>query len=231
MIIKQYFGISKEEVENKNFNVWIGISLGNKYFSKENMREYILWALEHTREDILIVIADRIHRINLEVLDKYSENRAFKIAMRKGDEKEKEIREVISELSPKKQKSVNLVRWKDVITSKYHNYRLELLFEEFKKNKGFHDFVIQVVKENPKVTSKTLSENQLDKLAQYVLQEIPVFLNGVKYKDKTYELNIYPGAGLIDELIFGLQDGKLFPEITKKLKITNKIGILDGYVD
>lgn len=231
MRIKQYLGTDKEEVENKKFNIWIGISLGNKYFSKENIKKYILWAIENTKEDILIVIADRIYGINLEVLDKYSKKRAFEVAMKKGEEKEKEIKEIISELPTEKQKLINIAKWREATISKYHDYRVEFLFEEFKKNKSFKNFVISIVKENPKVAKKELSEEQLNKLAEYVLYEIPVFLNGVKYKDKVYGLNVYSGVGLIDELILGLQDEKLFPEISKKLKITDKIGILEAYID
>ncbi len=33
MRIIKYLGTSKEEVEAKKFNIWIGISLGNKYFN------------------------------------------------------------------------------------------------------------------------------------------------------------------------------------------------------
>ena len=66
MIIKNYLGTTKEEVDSKKFNICIGVSLGNKRFTKENIKKYIIWALDKTKEDILILIPDRIHAINVE---------------------------------------------------------------------------------------------------------------------------------------------------------------------
>ena len=235
--IKQYLNTNEKEVESKKYNIWIGISLGNKYFNKENIKQYVLWALGNTKEDVLIVIADRIHAINLEVMDKYSKLGAFRRALRLGDEKEGEIKEIIKSLPEEKQKLIKVAKWKEVTTSKYHDYRVEVLFEEFRKNKEFHRYIIRIIKENSKISSKNLSNEKLDRLAEYVLYEIPVYLNGAKYGGlpeyggKTYLLQIYPGLGLIDTLLIGLQEGKLFPKLTKKLKITDKIAILEGYVE
>jgi len=235
MKIVTYLNTNKEEVKSKKFNIWIGISLGNKLFTKESIKKYIEWALKYTKEDVLVVIGDRLQAINFEVLDGYSKIRALKTALRDGDKKEKEIKEILLELSIDEAKKVKVVRFRHVTASKYHDYRLEILNIEFKTNSNFHNYIIKILNENKKVSSKNLSTDELDKLAQYILQEIPVYLNGAKYGGlpehggKTYLLQIYPGIGLVDTLIIGLQDGTLFPELTEKLKITHKIAILEGY--
>ncbi len=235
MRIVKYLNTTKEEVEARKFNIWIGISLGNKRFTKEAIKQYIIWALEHTKEDVLVVIGDQLHAINLEILDEYPRLRAINTTLRKGDEKESETKEILSELSPEEAKLVKVVRFAHATTSKYNHYRLEVLRQEFKNNPNFHDWVISAVKENKKSASKNLAPEQLDKLAEYFLQEIPLYLNGAKYGGlpehggKTYLLQIYPGIGLIDSLLLGLQDGTLFPKLTAKLKITDKIALIEGY--
>ena len=75
----------------------------------------------------------------------------------------------------------------------------------------------------------------LDKLAEYVLKEIPLFINGVKYKTennkwKTYSLVPYPGLTSMDKLFIGLQNKEMFPELAERLKITDKIAILEAYI-
>lgn len=235
MKIVEYLNTTKEEAESKKFNIWLGISLGNKQFSKESIKEYIAWALKYTKEDVLVVIPDRLYAINLEVMDGYSKLAAFRKALKKGDEKEIEIKDILLQLSEEDSKLIKVVRFRHVAASKYHDYRVELLFNEFRKNKKFHDYIIKIVKENKKVSSKNLSEEKLDQLAEYVLQEIPVYLNGAKYGGlpehggKTYLLQIYPGLSLIDSLLMNLQEGSVFPELKEKLKITGKIAIVEGY--
>lgn len=235
MKIVTYLNTNKEEVESKKFNIWIGISLGNKYFNKENIKEYIKWALEYTKEEVLVVIGDSLQAINLEVLDGYKKLRAIKKAIEIGDSKEKEVKEIINHLPKNKSKFVKVVRFRHVASSKYHDYRLEVLRSEFGNNLIFRERVIDILKENKKVCSKERSDEEVCKLAEYILQEIPVYLNGAKYGGlpehggKKYLLQIYPGLGLIDSLLMELQEGNSFPTLTKKLKITDKIAILEGY--
>jgi len=235
MKIKNYLNTTQKEVNSKKFSIWIGISLGNKFFTKENIREYILWALEKTKDDILVVIGDNLHSINLEILDGYNKVSALRKAIEIGDKKEKEINEIILELPPDKAKLIKIVRFAHVTSSKYHALRLEILRNEFKSNSNFNSMIIDTIKENKKVQEKQLSNTELDKLAEYIIQEIPVYLNGAKYGGrpehggKTYLLQIYPGIGLIDLILMKLQDGSFSQELTSKLRITDKIAIINGY--
>lgn len=235
MKIVKILGTSKEEIESKKFNVWIGISLGNKYFTEENIKEYLIWALENTKEDVLVIIGDRLYAIKLEALDKYNKLRAFKVAARLGDKKEKEIMNVIKKFPEEKRKLIKIARFKGILNTKYYEYRLELLQEHYKENKLFKGFVIKIVQNIYGGGPHTLTEKRIDKLAEYVLREVPVYLNGAYYpnssKGKYYQCTIYPGLNLIDELIIGLHNGNLFQELSNKLKLHNEIAILEGYVD
>lgn len=223
MIIKKYLNTSREEIASKKFNIIIGISLGNKYFTKENIKKYILWALENTKEDVLVVIADEIQAINLEVLDRYTKKRAEDKATRMGDELEKQIFEIILGLSKEKRKIIKIIRWKKLLTKNYRT-KIQLIRKEFETNEKFHDFIIKIAKENPKILKKNLSEQELDSVAEYVIQELPLFI--------TIEgLIPYPGLGLMDRLIMGLQNKTLFPELSRKLRITKYLRSLEAYVE
>src|SRR3989344_2787669 len=230
MEIRKYLNVSKEEVENKTHNIWLGISLGNKYFTKENIRKYLLWALDYTKHSVLIVIGDAIHAVNLEVLDHKSPHAAFRKALKLGDKKFDEISSIINELTEDKKIKVKLARWKDILEVTQYQTDLIIIKDEFKSNKEFHDLIIDIVvcgRQDRSETLDALSPNKLDRLAEYILNELPHFINGVQgYGDnQIYTLLPYPGLSKLDELIIGLQNKTIFPELTRKLQIKNKIGI------
>lgn len=235
MRIETYLNTTQEEIEAKKHNIWIGISLGNKYFTKANIRKYMEWALEYTKDDVLIAIIDDIHALNFEVFDGRSKDSSLRRARRKGDEKALEIQDIVSELPKEDKRRVRIARWTDLINTKYHSYRQRILFDEFESNEEFHDYVIQILKEGRGDRVDELSPENLDYLAEYVLREIPIFINGAKYKTregwKTYPLIPYPGLTKLDKLFIGLQNREMFPELADKLKITDKIAILEAYVD
>lgn len=234
MRIENYLGTTKEEVESKKFNIWIGISLGNSYFSEENVKKYIEWAVKYTKVDVLVVIADKIQAINYEVLDSKSASRSLKLAQKEGNKKFKEIKSILNLLPNEISGQVNVARWEDINKSKYHDYRLNVICEEFNKKKEFYDYICSIIEEAR--SDRNLTKDKLEGLSDYVLREIPVFINGVKYKLdngswRTYNLIPYPGISKLDNLFMGLQDRTIFPNLADKLKITDDIAILEAYVD
>ena len=89
-----------EDVKAKKFNIFIGISLGNKYFvNKYNTREFISWALENSKHDVVVLIPDKIHLVNYEVRNGYSREKAYRAVLRKSEETERLIEEIIITLS------------------------------------------------------------------------------------------------------------------------------------
>ena len=234
MKINKYCNTTKKEVYDKNFNVWIGISLGNKYFTKENIKKYIEWGVKHTKEDILVVIADRIHSINLEILDKKTKNVALNRALKLGEQKYLEFKEILFELSDKISKKVTVVKWNDVTSSDYYKKQLKIVMDEFRNNRKFHDHIIGIVKDGRKDRKESLdklADEKMDRLAQYIIEELPLFTGGVHYNNTVYTLIPYPGFTKLDELFIGLQNKTIFPELAKKLDTTNKIQILEAYVE
>lgn len=234
MRIENYLNTTKEKVEGKEHDIWIGISLGNKYFTPENIGKYISWALEHTQNGILIVIADTLQAINLEILDGRSAEAARRKAIELGDIKINEIENIISPLSEEQKGKIRLIRWDDIINSDSYKKRLRLVNDFFNENKDFHRYVIESVKAGRKDRLSriaSLPESKLNRLAQYILNEIPIFIDGVQYNGATYTLIPYPGLTLLDELFIGLHNKTMFPELAERLCISNRIGILEAYVD
>lgn len=231
MKIGQCINATQDDINDKKFNYWIGISLGNKYFSKENIQKNIEWALLNTKESVLIVIADWIYSINVQVLDKRTEQAALRKAMRLGDAKLAGVNEIIGGFSSGQAGRVKIARWKDIESGEIHQGRVEILFEEFRKKGIFYNKITDVVKDNFKDSSKKLEVSDIEKLSEYVLHEIPVFIDGVRLFGTTYDAVLYPKIGLIDLLVKDLQDGLVFPDITKKLGVKSSAAIIEAYVD
>lgn len=227
MKIGQRINLTQGDIENKKFNYWIGISLGNKYFSKENVQKYIEWTLLNTKESVLIVIGDWIYSINIQVLDKKNEQSALRKAMRLGDEKLAEVTEIISHFSPEQTTKVKIARWKDIEGSEIHQNRVRVLFDEFQKKGDFYNRIIDIVKENFRGSPKNFEVSDIEKLSEYVLHEMPMFLDGIHLFGNTYDAILYPKIGLIDLLEKDLQEGVVFPEITKRLEIKSSATIIE----
>ena len=228
MRIKNCLNTNKKEVENKKFNIWIGISLGNKYFTKRNIKEYILWALEHTKEDVAILIADKIHAINYQIRNHYTKQRALQVALRKGQEIKQSVSKIIKQLPKEQQDKTSVLLWQDIESNKEYKSAKKSILQEFNTNSLFHKKIVEISKEN--IVSK-FNDEEVEKLSSYVLNELPIFIKGIRYKKKIYDLIPYPGLGKIDELTIDLLQGTTFPELTRKLKVTHKIAILEAYVD
>lgn len=233
MRIETYLNTTREEVAARWHNVWIGISLGNRYFSKQNIAAYIRWALQHTREGVLVVVADAIHAINLEVFDGMAPEAALKKALRLGDAKFAEVQEVVRDLPEREQ--VAVVRWKDVLGSLVYRKNLDLVCREFKENPAFHDRIIGIVKrgrQDRAASLAKLSSAQMDRLAEYVLNELPHFVDGVQGYGTglVYTCIPYPGLSDLDRLVVGLNRGTEFPALAQKLAVKNRVAILEAYV-
>lgn len=236
MRIATYLNITPKEVAEKQHNIWIGVSLGNKYFTRKHIEEYIKWSILNTKQKVLIVIPDVLHSINLEVLDRRSPQRALQKAIRIGDSKEAEIKEIISQLSSDDQNKIEIIRWTNILKNKEYEHNLKIIKEEFLNNIEFHKFIVDIIKKGRPDRSLRLSKMslaELNRLADYVLYELPSFVNGVHGKEDNivYTLLPYPGLNSLDDLTIGLSNRTMFVDLADKLQLSNKIGILEAYVE
>ena len=126
-------GATEQEVLSKKFNIYVGISLGNKWFTKDHIKEHLLWALKHTKERAGLLVADTLHAINYEVKEKKSVENARKKALRKGDEMISILKEIIKELPKEQQSKVDIIRWDDVKANDYYKDFLSTITKEYEK--------------------------------------------------------------------------------------------------
>jgi tRNA-dependent cyclodipeptide synthase len=235
MRIESYLNVTQEEVDSRQHNIWIGVSLGNKYFTKDNIRAYIQWSLAKTKDTVLVIIADALQAINLEVLDHRTKPAAQRKAMKMGNEKYAEVQEIISQLPAELAQQVHLARWSDVVEHENYKRSLDIAQNYYKTNLEFRNYIIEAVKVGrPDRTSRLLklTTQELDRLADYILNELPHFIDGVQgYDERVYTLIPYPGLTILDELFVGINTKTMFPELAEKLNIKNHIGILEAYTE
>jgi len=226
MRIVTYINTSEQEVFAKKLNIIIGISLGNRYFTKEHIRDYLLWAVENTKEKVAVLIPDKIHAVNYEVRSGYNNKRAEKRAQREGEKIKTIVKEIINDFSVEHKIMVDILKWEEIETEK-HKRMVSIFYDEFKNNPKFKKDILEIVKEY--FCSEKLADCDYEKLATYVLEELPMLVAGIEYKGVKYDLLPYPGISKIDYLKIGLQEGTIYPEVTKKLNVTNKLRLIEAY--
>ncbi|OGF36161.1 hypothetical protein A2482_02730 [Candidatus Falkowbacteria bacterium RIFOXYC2_FULL_48_21] len=106
MRIVTYLNTTEEEIFAKKFNIVVGISLGNKDFKRELVRSYLLWAIENTKEKVLVLIPDKIHSVNYEIKNGYKKERACKLSAREGKKVEEMVKDILDEFTPEKRSIV-----------------------------------------------------------------------------------------------------------------------------
>jgi tRNA-dependent cyclodipeptide synthase len=229
MRIEKYLNTTKKEVEEKIFNIFYGFSLGNKYFTPDNIRSYLTWALENTKDKIIVLIPDKIQAVNYEVKNGYSPTRALAVALRKGAEIETIVKYVIEELKIPDSK-IRILHWQDIEDASYKRM-FKVIMTAFEQNSRFRETVIKMVKETSHFNNLNLQDNQYQKLAQYIIDELPILISGLNLDGVHYGLFPYPGFANLDYLALDLQEGKSFPEVTSQLEIHNTLKLIELYID
>lgn len=231
MNIGQIINGAPEDLAAQRFNLVFGISLGNRYFTVERIATSLPWALKNSRESLLILIPDWIHAINLRVLDKKSEAAAIKKAFSMGDKKILELQEIIKTLSIDDQSRVHIARWSDIVSDDTHTSRVSHFFTDFAARGTFYTHVMEIIHENFKKSPHTLDTARLEKLAEYILHELPLFLDGINFGGARYDAMLYPGLGAIDYLVRDLQQGEKFPELSRLLAIGKSASVIEAWIE
>ncbi|MFH1752309.1 MAG: tRNA-dependent cyclodipeptide synthase [archaeon] len=231
LVIKNVLGATKEEIKARNFNIWLGISLGNKYLqSKNKIKQYVEWALENTKETVLVLIPGGLEVVNYEVLKGYSREKAVKLAKERGEELFRMVENIKDKFPTNKRELIQVVKW-GIIEENIEYLKIKsIVYSEFEINQEFKLKILDIVKSQlgeraPKEQEKIV------KLASYVLDELPILLRGINYQGKLYSLLPYPGLTLIDELVFDLIENKAFSSLAKKIKPEHKIVIVNAWVE
>jgi tRNA-dependent cyclodipeptide synthase len=225
--IKGIKGVELSEITEKKHNIWIGISLSNKIFTRENIKSLIQFALENTREKVLVWIPGRMHTTNY-YIDRVSRADALKRAFQDEDRCKELVAEILSEFPSEERNKVVISNYEDTCTPK-HIKQKGVLLREFSNKDQFYDDVLEIVAEIIKSRGRTYNKERAESLSLYVISELPMFVDGVQANGDptTYTVIPYPGFGKVDELEMAIVKGEKYPELTKKLDLSNKVGIID----
>ncbi len=139
-------GGSKTELETKQYNIAVGISLGNKWFTVENIIGLIQWSLQYTREKVAVYVVDTIHAINIEVRRQgTSKEKALRIARQKGQKVLENIKGGVEKiLSPQEQKKIIYATWDD-ITDESYKKKVTYLYDVYNSNPEFKSCITSII--------------------------------------------------------------------------------------
>lgn len=212
----QYFNVTQKEIDKKMFNIFVGISLGNKLLTPELVKKYVKWAHANTKDNAIILIADEIDVINWQVFRSLEEKEAKKKVEQKAygvaGMFEKAKRSLYKEENdPGYITKVHTIFWDDIKNDGY-NHLKELLSEEYKNNNKFREKVLYFVDKYIELRKTDVTDNQKNLLANYIISELPTLLGGILWDNTMYNLILYPtyvDSGM-SQFALDIRGGKYF---------------------
>jgi len=220
---------TQEEIFSKKWNIYLGISIQNKYFTEEHIKLFADWATEYTKHQFAIVLVDAIQYINNEVLNHSSRLAAIDKAFRKSDQLREMCQGVIRTLPEEKRTKIVLIDWVDIIETDYYLFNHNLIEQSIRESDDFQEFLLRSTTRNLGSIVDRLNPQDIEKLTRYFILELPEVLTGFLYNGTHFNLNMYPGklASLAQELL--CQD--FFAETKKKLRYIGDYAAVEAYVD
>ena len=223
------FNATQKEIESKQYNIFIGISIGVKPINEKLAEDYILWALKYTKNKVVILIADEIAKINYKIFSKYSTSKAHKRAIREGDKYVNFFNKVLTNFSNEEKNRVIILRWDEIFNDELRKIK-DILEKESDNNPEFKKYIINFVAKFAQRKGKDLNEKQLDNLLKYVLFELPTLLNGIEFKGIKYRLLLYPTfveSGM-SKFVADIEGGNIFQKLKNKLNLTDKTILVEA---
>ena len=230
----KYFHVTQEEIEKKLFNIFIGISLGNKLLTPELCKKYVSWAHTNTRDNAVILIADDIDVVNWIVFRGLSREEAVAKVRKKGYSVkgmfDKAIRELArNENDPGYIANVHIIFWSDIRNKGYDHLKMLLDFE-YKNNNKFRSQILYFVNKYTDLRAVEIADVDKDKLADYIISELPTLLGGLFWNNTLYNLILYPtyvDSGM-SKFVLDIRGGKYFD--TSKLHLRQLCVLIEDYL-
>lgn len=230
----QYFNVTQSEIDQQLFNVFVGISLGNKLLTPELVEHYVEWAHKATNDDALILIADEIDAVNWEVFRGFSHVEAAEKVRQKGYNVlgmfEKAKRNLYKrENDPTYITKVHTIFWEDIKNDGYAELR-NILFIEYQTNESFRDQVLSFVDTYIQLRDTDVSPEDRERLSGYIIDELPTLLGGILWNNKLYNLMLYPtyvDSGM-SQFVLDIRAGKYFD--AAKLQLRQICVLVEDYL-
>ncbi len=219
-------------------NPFIGISMGMTPIDSSIAKNYIQIALDSTDGTIPILIGDKLDRYNQFAFAGKSliSGKAEEVALKSGDRYKAMLKEAIESFPPEDKRRLKIIRWQDILTEEYQ-LAVEAVKNEFSSNPNFKAVIEQTAQNffNRRARGKTPKPERIEALQNYILEEIPVLLKGLKTSDDRYATLLHPvftrGGQNIDnpltELIKSILEDPNYANLRSALQIEQAPGLVD----
>ncbi len=230
----EYFNVTEKEVGQKIFNIFVGISLGNKLLTPELAKHYVQWAHDHTNKNAVILIADKIDAINWEVFRGLSPEESAQKAEQKGygvagmfDKARRTLARETGDMGYISR--IHVIFWEDIYNWGYDKLR-EVIEEEYTNNENFQKAVLHFVDKYIELRQAEVSEQDRHRLAEYIIDELPTLLGGIYWDNTLYNLILYPtyvDSGM-SQFVLDIRGGKYFD--ASKLQLRQISVLVEDYL-
>ena len=231
----QYYDVNQEEIDKKLFNIFVGISLGNKLLTPDLAKKYVRWAHTHTKDNAIILIADNIDVINWQIFRNLSEPEAKEKVKQKAYNVagmfEKAKRTLYKEENdPNYITKVHTIFWEDIQNPGYDQLK-KTLSDEYKANEKFREQILYFVNKYIQFREAEVSTEDKDRLAEYIISELPTLLGGVLWNKTLYNMILYPTyvASGMSQFVLDIRGGKYFD--TSKLELRQICVLVEDYLE
>jgi tRNA-dependent cyclodipeptide synthase len=188
----------------KKYNAFMGISIRNKYFTKDTMREYFLWLDEYFQETVILLMDDP-DRYNLMVFKDVSEERALT--------KTREISDYVKSAYEKIKRqyninSIQVVQFKDFNEDPLYIDTRKQISSLVNQNQIIQNSLVRVMEENTRVklheifgenSSTIIQAKQKELLLKYITDE---FIAIIFFLRKGYLIEIDPHVEFLTKRLF-----------------------------
>jgi len=231
----KYYNVTQEEIEKKLFNIFVGISLGNKLLTPELAKHYVKWAHAHTKDDALILIADEIDIINWQVFRNMKQEEAREKVQQKSygvaGMFEKAKRNLYKdENDPSYITKVHTIFWDDIKNEGFEHLKM-ILTEEYTTNESFKKQILFFVQKYAELRDVGVTAKKMDTLASYIINELPTLLGGVYWNKTLYNLILYPTyieSGM-SQFVIDIRNGKYFD--ASKLQLRQLCVLVEDFLE
>jgi tRNA-dependent cyclodipeptide synthase len=207
----------KEELENKKYNLGIGISLGSRWHTLSNIIELIKWSLFYTRENIVVYVADTIHAINLEVIEGLEKEKALTTAIKMGDELIASLQLEVNKLFSKEDiQGIHYAKWDTIETSAYKE-KTAYLYSLYETDEEFKKTIHAISQHTVSKEIRSFSEVEIHRLGCYIIEEMSEIINRVKIGGIVCDALVCPYDSELARLVGKIQQGVIFPEIKSNI--------------
>lgn len=213
------FGGTKEDLESRAYNIGVGISLGNKWFTIENTLGLIKWALKYTRKEVIIYVADSIHAINLEVRREWTKEKAIAIADQMGTDFLSAVKDEVNKtFTNSDAKRIRCVKWNQLDPSNLE--KVAYVYSYAESHRDFRNQIESIVREFTSKEQRKFNDVEIKRLGDYLIEELPEQICRINMDGEECDAFAYPYSSSVTAFFEDIKQGKIFPEIRENIMDT-----------